>query len=271
MKLLGQDVIFSLAGETVAFATSCEIGTDTDFIEVCSPVSGADKEYLPTTFGWSLSGNYLCANLADKARLIELQRANTKFEVRIFDRELSTVLRGYCYIKSLSLSASKGSLAKFAATYQPTGGLTPAEPMRISEYTWQIADVALEGYDATHKFVERPVDGVQVWKLEVKSLSRLRIEQTFRTPRPFYILCQLALKGSETEFMQITHMLTDARDHGMLKFYAENEIAHSHVVEGSGFPVEKMDELLKPGVYYVISTEGAFPEMTLLESLPATN
>lgn len=268
MKLLGQDVIFSLAGCPIAFSTGCDIETNTDFIEVCSPVSGSDREYIPNTFGWSISANYLCSTLADQARLIALQRANTRFEVRIFDRELSTVLTGYCYIKSLHLTANKGNLAKFSATYQPTGGLVPAEPMSISEYTWQVADVVLEGYDATHKFVEAPVDGVKVWKLDVKSLSRLRIEQTFRTPRPFYILCQLELKGTRTEQQQVEDMITDARDHGMLKFYAENEIAHSHVVDGSGLPVEKMDELLNPGVYYVISTEGAFPEMSLLPSLP---
>lgn len=265
MKLLGQDVIFSLAGETVAFATSCEIETDTDFIEVCSPVSGADKEYLPTTFGWSLSGNYLCANLADKARLIELQRANTKFEVRIFDRKLSTVLRGYCYIKNLRLSASVGSLAKFAATYQPTGGLVPVEAVApVWSAERNIPFLQITWPEESHKFVNIHSGSLPVRELKLLSMAKLMVAETEDDTMSPLLLC----KAKDMDAMVAS--IQNTFEKGMLSFYAENEVGHYFPMQPESeeyVPTRFADRVLKPGTYYLVGDTSC---ATILESLPAT-
>lgn len=262
-KLKGYDVLFQLVGETIALSTGCDIETNTDFIEVCSPVSGADREYIPTTFGWGISANYLCTTLADAARLIALQRANTRFDVRIFDRALSTVLTGHCYIKSLRLTANKGNLAKFSATYQPTGGLEQVKYEQVA-VDWGYGDIADVDFDKSINHALKKLQGadMRVMVFEMPRKGRVKIEATDIQYGGIASLIPLP-EDQEENILDIVEGCDNLRFFNM-------EIAHLGD-RALGFEQE-LDMMMKPGRYAFL-VEG-HADMTLsvraLYSLPAT-
>ena len=52
--ILGKNLILTVGDDSrgLAASKSCDLSIDTDFIEVCSPVNGSWKEYLPTINSW---------------------------------------------------------------------------------------------------------------------------------------------------------------------------------------------------------------------------
>lgn len=127
--ILGRNLILTLGDESqgLAASKSCNLSVDTDFIEVCSPVDGSWRDFLPTVKSWSASVDTLVASLSDHKKLLQKQNNNEKLVCCFFDQNLQEFYKGYVYIKGLQIKGTIGSLATMGVTLQPTGKLTWAE------------------------------------------------------------------------------------------------------------------------------------------------
>lgn len=131
--ILGKNLILTVGDESrgLAASKSCDLSIDTDFIEVCSPVNGSWKEYLPTINSWSASVDMLVASLSDHKALLKKQDNKEKLMCCFFDTDLQEFYKGYCYIKGLQIKGTIGGLATMGVSLQPTGKLNWAEETEI--------------------------------------------------------------------------------------------------------------------------------------------
>ncbi len=131
--ILGKNLILTVGDENrgLAASKSCDLSIDTDFIEVCSPVNGSWKEYLPTINSWSASVDMLVASLSDHKVLLKKQDNKEKLVCCFFDTNLQEFYKGYCYIKGLQIKGTIGGLATMGVTLQPTGKLDWADETEI--------------------------------------------------------------------------------------------------------------------------------------------
>lgn len=127
--ILGKNIIMTLGDTTrgIAVSKSCHLSINTEFIEVCSPVDGSWKEFLPSINSWSASVDTLVSSLNDHQTLLQKQTNKEKLVCCFFDTELQEFYKGYCYIKNLDLKATVGGLAQMTVAIQPTGKLEWAE------------------------------------------------------------------------------------------------------------------------------------------------
>lgn len=132
--ILGKNLILTVGDESrgLAASKSCDLSIDTDFIEVCSPVNGSWKDYLPTINSWSASVDMLVASLSDHKALLKKQNNKEKLMCCFFDTDLQEFYKGYCYIKGLQIKGTIGGLATMGVTLQPTGALEWAEEETLS-------------------------------------------------------------------------------------------------------------------------------------------
>lgn len=132
--ILGKNLIMTLGDMNRGLAAnkSCELSTDTEFLDICSPVEGDWKEVIPTINSWSTSADSLVASLADHTTLLKKQINKEKLVCCFFDRELQAFYKGYCYIGGLQIKATVGSLASMSVRIKPTGGLELADEVEIS-------------------------------------------------------------------------------------------------------------------------------------------
>lgn len=132
--ILGKNLILTVGDESrgLAASKSCDLSIDTDFIEVCSPVNGSWKEYLPTINSWSASVDMLVASLADHKALLKKQDNKEKLMCCFFDINLQEFYKGYVYIKGLQIKGTIGGLADMSVSLQPTGKLDWAEEVEIN-------------------------------------------------------------------------------------------------------------------------------------------
>lgn len=132
--ILGKNLIMTLGDNNrgLAASKSCNLSIDTDFIEVCSPVEGSWKEYLPTIKSWSASIDTLVASLSDHKALVAKQDNNEKLICCFFDTDLQEYYKGHCYIKNVQIKGTEGSLAKMGVILQPTGKLEWADQETLS-------------------------------------------------------------------------------------------------------------------------------------------
>ena len=131
--ILGKNLILTVGDESrgLAASKSCDLSIDTDFIEVCSPVNGSWKDYLPTINSWSASVDMLVASLSDHKALLKKQDNKEKLMCCFFDTDLQEFYKGYVYIKGLQIKGTIGGLATMGVTLQPTGKLDWAEETEI--------------------------------------------------------------------------------------------------------------------------------------------
>lgn len=132
--ILGKNLIMTLGDNNrgLAASKSCNLSIDTDFIEVCSPVEGSWKEYLPTIKSWSASIDTLVASLSDHKALLQKQDNNEMLFCCFFDNDFHEFYKGNCYIKNIDLKASVGGLATMSVGIQPTGKLNWSEETEIN-------------------------------------------------------------------------------------------------------------------------------------------
>lgn len=132
--ILGKNLILTVGDENrgLAASKSCDLSIDTDFIEVCSPVDGSWKDYLPTINSWSASVDMLVASLSDHKALLKKQDNKEKLMCCFFDTDLQEFYKGYCYIKGLRIKGTIGGLATMGVTLQPTGKLDWADEETLS-------------------------------------------------------------------------------------------------------------------------------------------
>lgn len=123
----GKNVILSIDGKAIAAAQSCDLDVDRDMIEVCSPVEGQWKRYIPTKIRWSASVSMLVVDMDNpQAWLNEMKSSAQPLTMRFYDTELGIYQVGEVWIKSWKVGASVGSLATFNLSLQGNGALRDA-------------------------------------------------------------------------------------------------------------------------------------------------
>lgn len=154
--ILGKNLILTVGDVSrgLAASKSCNLSIDTDFIEVCSPVNGSWKEYLPTINSWSASVDMLVASLSDHKELLKKQDNKEKLMCCFFDTDLQEFYKGYCYIKGLQIKGTIGSLATMNVSLQPTGKLEWADEVEMSMDEGEAKpNVSLVFYEVTNRVV----------------------------------------------------------------------------------------------------------------------
>lgn len=127
----GKDLILSLNGAPLAASTTCELSTDTDFIEVCPPTGGEWKDYIPTQHGWGVSAGCLIATMENHSLLLRMQKSKQRLEITFYDQGLQVFYKGAAYIKHLDVIGRYGNLAKMSVAFQPCGELKAATAQQI--------------------------------------------------------------------------------------------------------------------------------------------
>lgn len=195
----GKDVILSIDGMAVAAAQSCELDVDRDLIEVCSPVDGQWKRYIPSTIGWSASVSGLVVDMANpQAWLNEMKSSAHPLTMRYYDTELGIYQVGNVWIKSWKNGAQVGSLATFNLSLQGNGAL--------NEPTYTTVDLSNPLYQDYPRVMEM-VEGVptitesesRVIKYKQVTLPKCKIEMT-------YLYGIALLHGTSTQTGIITRM-----------------------------------------------------------------
>ena len=119
----GEDLILALNGTPLAASKSCNIEKSQSFINTASPTGGRWESCVPQKLSWSLSSDCLIATLDAYKTLNAAWKAGTALTVRFFDTEYNENETGTVYIEKLSLSASKGNLAKLSVSLKGSGEL----------------------------------------------------------------------------------------------------------------------------------------------------
>ena len=120
----GEDLILALNGTPLAASKSCNIDKSQSFIGVASPTDGQWEASVPKKRSWSLSSDCLLATMDAYKTLNAAWKAGTALTVRFFDTEYNENETGTVYIEKLSLSASKGNLAKMSVSLKGSGPLS---------------------------------------------------------------------------------------------------------------------------------------------------
>ena len=131
MKVQGSDLIVSIAdgGQItyLAAARSCELGCQTNFIQICAPHGeGGWVHNKPTTTTWSVSAECLVADNAYVATSRNAWRNKTKLSLRWYSTDLKDYQKGEAYIANLQEVGSVGDLAKLSISFTPAGALEKA-------------------------------------------------------------------------------------------------------------------------------------------------
>lgn len=254
----GENLILCFNGNPMAANKSCTLKTTTEFIEVCSPESGVDVDYVPTKFSWELSANGLFVLPGMVDSLIDKQHNGEVFTIRFFENTNLLLMReGKVYISSMTMEGSKGSLAKFSVEFRPTGKLERVEP--VLNLLPSVVNVPSTAYfkNELHKFYSLKGISVHISRLTLNSLSAVTFENGIMTDS-YVIVCR-----GDVDVTRLEELISG---HKMLEFYAECELAHiSMLVKGHDIVRRMMDA----GDYYIISQTGDSVRCLVLESLPS--
>lgn len=120
----GEDLILALNGTALAASKSCNIDKSQSFLDVSSPTDGRWEACVPQKLSWSLSSECLLGTMDAYKTLDAAWKAGTALTVRFFDTEYNENETGTVYIEKLTLSASKGNLAKMSISLKGSGPLT---------------------------------------------------------------------------------------------------------------------------------------------------
>lgn len=144
MKRLGKDVILSIDQIQVACSTNCELQVEQDFVQICSPVSGRWRRYIPSTIGWTASVDMLVVDMADpQAWLNEMKRSQTPLTMRYFDIDLGMYQVGEVWISSWQNGANVKGLTSFSVQFQGNGELRDADD---NDYPILVKDTLVTKY-----------------------------------------------------------------------------------------------------------------------------
>lgn len=128
----GEDLILALNGTPLAASKSCNLDKSQSFIDVSDPTDGRWEACVSQKLSWSISSDCLIATLEAYKTLNAAWKAGTALTVRFFDTEYNENETGTVYIEKLSLSASKGNLAKMSVSLKGSGPLSDYEGTAIT-------------------------------------------------------------------------------------------------------------------------------------------
>lgn len=237
----------------IAAQRTCNLNIQQDTIETCSPVSGAWREYIPSTLGWDVScdGLIYAPEYADE--LMEVLTSRQKVRLSYYDLELRIVRSGYAIPTGLQEGADIGSLATYSLSFQGSGKLEKVEwgaPMDMQAYDGYVADRCFLG-EKDHHIAEQAGSTLLVKEIVVDTTVRMRLENESNG------FCVLRL--GET-MQEVTSLLTQKDN---LRLY-QKEVAHADGMEHG-----KWNILLPKGKYYLIYDGGTESYITTsLLSLP---
>ena len=111
--------------QPIAANKSCDLDVSQDFIKACAPNEGRTFRKIPTTYDWGVSCDCLMSTTQYAKLLLDAVRNGTKFTLQVL--VLGFKVKGDVYIKSCRITATKGSLAKLAITFETSGPLVDAQ------------------------------------------------------------------------------------------------------------------------------------------------
>ena len=129
----GRNLIVALDGVPVAGAKSCQFQISQNFIKACSPTEGRTKRKVPTDYDWSMSVDCLIPSSNLPKNLTDLLIKGTKVLLTFSDGS-DQRRAGYAYVKSCNQTGSVGSIAKFSASFESSGGLYNYNRYHVSEW-----------------------------------------------------------------------------------------------------------------------------------------
>lgn len=128
MKVYGKDVILSIDQIEVACARNCELDVEQDFIQVCSPVSGRWRKYIPSMIGWTASVEMLATTMENPQKWLEaMKQSQRPLTMRYFDIGMKIYQVGEVWISSWQNGASVQGLTTFSVQLQGNGELRKAD------------------------------------------------------------------------------------------------------------------------------------------------
>lgn len=170
----GKNLILSLNGTAIAAAKNGSIAVDTSFINVCSPISGAWEEVLPTVHKWSASSDGLVSDPQYIDSLLQMQINKTPLTLR-FSMGGAGNRQGTCYIAHIEQTGSVGNLAKYSIQLQGSGALvTPVDfkdLMQSAADQWIVYDgqeLLIYGQDRDRFVMAAPITVSTTRKVIVK-------------------------------------------------------------------------------------------------------
>lgn len=189
----GRNLILEYNGSAIAAAKSCEVGVDTDFIEVASPTNGTWKEYVPTTQGWEASAGCLVAEMNYVDMFFDIQKAKSLLSLAFFDADLMSFYQGQAYIKSLKVTGQIGNLATMSVLFQTSGELSRAQAQVLNIksttniYAQRILDWTGSGVEVRENTQTEQEAGGYVIAYEFTSTVNTRVTALYKS---------LVVKGS---------------------------------------------------------------------------
>lgn len=185
----GKNLILSLNGTAIAAAKNGSIAVDTSFINVCSPISGAWEEVLPTVHKWSASSDGLVSDPQYIDSLLQMQINKTPLTLR-FSMGGAGNRQGTCYIAHIEQTGSVGNLAKYSIQLQGSGALaTPVDfkdLMQSADSMWILyngQELEIHGCDNTRTVLAAPItistnrkvviSGTGAWGISGDGISRI--------------------------------------------------------------------------------------------------
>ena len=109
------------AQKPVAAAKTGDLDVSQDFIKACSPTDGRTFSKIPTTYDWGVSCDCLMTTTAYAKLILDALRNGTKFTLQFIVGGFKVT--GDVFVKSARITASKGSLAKLAISFESSGPL----------------------------------------------------------------------------------------------------------------------------------------------------
>lgn len=216
--ILGKNLILTVGDESrgLAASKSCDLSIDTDFIEVCSPVNGSWKEYLPTINSWSASIDTLVATLSDHKILMIKQKNKEMLMCCFFDAKLEEFYKGNCYISGLRIKGTTGSLATMSVNIKPTGELKYAEEQEIDmhhatiitgKYLYFINESVINVSNGSGS------DMISAYELEIKNDTRITIPSQMAIINSSLTNVQGWINANDTSSLNANLIITNARDY----------------------------------------------------------
>lgn len=242
--MIGKDLLIAANGRAIAAQRTCNFNLQLDTIEVCSPVSGAWREYIPSTLGWDVScdGLIYAPEYADE--LMEVLTSRQKVRLSYYDPELRIVRSGYAIPTGLKEGASISDLANYSLTFLGSGelGKVVAENITPVRGMYSVRDVDFVR-DENHNLIKNQGATIEFGVFKITRTSRVTIKADFHGSRNVMSI----IRFDEDNEYYITESVVEECDN--LRFF-QYEIAH---LGSSDIGLEhEVCLLLKPGQYAIL-------------------
>lgn len=247
--MLGKDLLIASGGRVIAAQDNCNLNLKQDTIEVCSPVSGPWRDYIPSTLGWDVQVSGLVCTPEHADELIDLLTSRQKVRLSFYDTELRIVRSGYAIPTNLPIGADIHSLANYSLTFQGCGELEKVES-EVKNLHDMPELFSVSGIDfmrnENHSLVDGTGMAIDVLQFDVEAVLRV----VFMCPEESEVAADhvfvVATYNGEEDMRKI---LTQRNS---LALYGR-EVAH---VGGKDTGMSQTDiVLLHPG-HYVVLAEG---------------